>query len=70
MKAYIFLDKDTIYRNGKGIVRQFSNCKRIISSSNEILGYSITDIMFAGSADELKQTKSNATSRIFYIRLF
>ena len=30
---------------------------RDVRKTNQILGFSITDIMFAGTAEELKQTK-------------
>jgi [acyl-carrier-protein] S-malonyltransferase len=56
---------------GKELYDNSQIAKELFHQANEIFRFtSITDIMFAGSADELKQTKSNATSRIFYIRLF
>lgn len=42
---------------GKDIYDNVPEAKELFEKANEILGFRITDIMFAGTADELKQTK-------------
>jgi [acyl-carrier-protein] S-malonyltransferase len=42
---------------GKELYDNSAIAKELFHQANEILGFSITDIMFAGSAEELKQTK-------------
>src|SRR5215203_1305197 len=41
---------------GKGHYENSSFAKRIIEQANEILGFRISDVMFNGSEDDLKQT--------------
>lgn len=42
---------------GKDLYENFSVAKQQFETANEILGFRITDIMFAGTDEELKQTK-------------
>ena len=42
---------------GKNLYEEFSAAKTLFEQANEILGFRITDIMFAGTDEELKQTK-------------
>ena len=42
---------------GKDLYETNKEAKSLFEKANEILGFRITDIMFEGSADELKQTK-------------
>ena len=42
---------------GKEVYESNAKAKALFDQANEILGYKITDIMFAGTDDELKQTK-------------
>lgn len=42
---------------GKELYDNLPQAKELFERANEILGFRITDIMFAGTADELKQTK-------------
>lgn len=42
---------------GKDLYDNHSEAKEMFERANEILGFRITDIMFEGTADELKQTK-------------
>ena len=42
---------------GKDLYDTNLKAKALFDQANEILGFSITEIMFAGSAEELKQTK-------------
>jgi [acyl-carrier-protein] S-malonyltransferase len=58
MKAYIFPGQGSQFTGmAKDIYESNSKAKTLLDQSNDILGFKITDIMFAGSADELKQTK-------------
>lgn len=42
---------------GKDLYENVPEAKALFEQANEILGFRITDIMFGGTADELKQTK-------------
>lgn len=42
---------------GKDLYENSAEAKALFERANEILGFRITDIMFEGSAEELKQTK-------------
>lgn len=42
---------------GKDLYEQYPNAKALFESANQILGFSITEIMFSGTDEELKQTK-------------
>jgi len=58
MKAYIFPGQGSQFTGmAKDIYEASPKAKAILDQANDILGYKITDIMFSGSADELKQTK-------------
>jgi [acyl-carrier-protein] S-malonyltransferase len=58
MKAYIFPGQGSQFTGmAKDIYESNVKAKQILDQANDILGFRITDIMFAGSADELKQTK-------------
>lgn len=41
---------------GKSLYEESSSAKELFESANEMLGFRISDIMFSGTADELKQT--------------
>ncbi len=58
MKAYIFPGQGAQFPGmGKDLYQNNVKAKSLFESANEILGFRITDIMFEGTADELKQTR-------------
>jgi [acyl-carrier-protein] S-malonyltransferase len=58
MRAYIFPGQGSQFTGmAKDIYESNPKAKDILDQANDILGFRITDIMFTGSADELKQTK-------------
>ncbi|NEU08851.1 ACP S-malonyltransferase [Flavihumibacter sp. R14] len=57
MKAYIFPGQGAQFPGmGKNLYEQSAQAKELFERANEILGFRITDIMFNGSEDDLKQT--------------
>ncbi len=57
MKAYIFPGQGAQFTGmGKDVYDSFAKAKEMFEEANEILGFDITKIMFAGTDDELKQT--------------
>jgi [acyl-carrier-protein] S-malonyltransferase len=58
MKAYVFPGQGTQFTGmGKDLYEQSPVAKALFEQANEILGFRITDIMFDGTAEELKETK-------------
>lgn len=58
MKAYIFPGQGAQFTGmGLDLYNGSAEAKELFEKANEILGFKITDIMFEGTADELKQTK-------------
>ena len=57
-KAYVFPGQGAQFVGmGKDLYESNPKAKELFDKANEILGYCITDIMFEGSDDDLKQTK-------------
>ncbi len=58
MKAYVFPGQGAQFPGmGKDLYENSPEAKELFDKANEILGFNITDIMFEGSVDDLKQTK-------------
>lgn len=58
MKAYIFPGQGAQFVGmGKDLYENSEVAKEMFEKANEILGFRITDIMFDGTAEDLKQTK-------------
>jgi [acyl-carrier-protein] S-malonyltransferase len=58
MKAYIFPGQGSQFPGmGKDLYENSPVAKEMFEKANEILGFRITDIMFNGTEEELKQTK-------------
>lgn len=58
MKAYIFPGQGAQYTGmGKELYENSPLAKELFEKANDILGFRITDIMFDGTAEELKETK-------------
>ena len=58
MKAYIFPGQGAQFTGmGLNLYEKFPLAQEYFEKANKILGFSITDIMFEGTAEELKETK-------------
>jgi [acyl-carrier-protein] S-malonyltransferase len=58
MKAYVFPGQGSQFEGmGKDMYESAAQAKELFEQANEILGFRISDVMFEGSAEDLKQTK-------------
>ena len=57
MKAYVFPGQGAQFVGmGKDLYESSALAKELFEKANDILGFRITDLMFAGEAEDLKQT--------------
>lgn len=58
MRAFVFPGQGAQFSGmGKELYHNYSLAKEMFEEANEILGFRITDVMFEGSDQELKETK-------------
>jgi len=58
MTAYVFPGQGAQFEGmGKDLFESFSQARILFAQANEILGFSITDIMFKGTNEDLRQTR-------------
>jgi [acyl-carrier-protein] S-malonyltransferase len=58
MKAYVFPGQGAQFTGmGEDLYENSPQAKELFEKANDILGFRITDIMFEGTADQLKETK-------------
>ncbi len=58
MKAYVFPGQGSQFTGmAKELYESSAESKALFEQANDILGFRITDVMFEGTAEELKQTK-------------
>ncbi len=58
MKAFVFPGQGAQYPGmGEDLYNKSAEARALFERSNEILGFNITEVMFGGTVDDLKQTK-------------
>lgn len=58
MKAYVFPGQGAQFTGmGKDLYERFPQANEMFEKANEVIGFRITDLMFSGTDEDLKQTK-------------
>lgn len=58
MKAYVFPGQGSQYPEmGKDLYENYAEAKELFEQANSILGFNITEIMFNGTPEDLKETR-------------
>ncbi len=58
MKAYVFPGQGAQFPGmGKDLYEKSTHAKELFEDANSVLGFRITDLMFAGTDEDLKQTR-------------
>ena len=67
MKAYVFPGQGAQFTGmGKDLYDHSPIARQLFERSNEMLGFSITDLMFSGTDDDLKQTRVTQPAIFLY----
>ena len=58
MKAYVFPGQGAQFPGmGKDLYDNYPLARELMQQANEVLGFSLTDVMFDGSEEDLRQTR-------------